>query len=170
MQDNPYAAPANPTSAEAETASAPTAGFGARLLAYTIDVVPLTLLTAAIFYCFLGFDETLKRYLADRGNLEARIDYLSQRNQIRDLSFLIYVFYCSVAECSLMQGTFGKRLLGLRVTNDQGQRLTIARSFGRNFGKIISYIPLGLGFLWAIWSKRRRAWHDMLAKTLVVKS
>ena len=75
----------------------------------------------------------------------------------------------ALLEGSAMQGTVGKRLLGLRVTDDNGKRLSMGRSFGRNFAKIISYIPIGLGFIWSLWSKRKRGWHDMIAKTLVIK-
>jgi uncharacterized RDD family membrane protein YckC len=82
----------------------------------------------------------------------------------------VYIVYCTLTEGSAMQATVGKRLLGLRVTDDNGGQLTMARSFGRNIAKIISYLPLGLGFIWAIWSKRKRGWHDMIAKTLVIKT
>jgi uncharacterized RDD family membrane protein YckC len=170
MLDHPDAASQDAQTVETQIPLPPSAGFGARLLAYVIDVLPITLATAGFFYAFLGFDQTLHRHWAERSDIDARIDYLRQRNQIRDLSFLIYVLYCAVAEGSAMQGTVGKRLLGLRAADDQGKPLTIARSFGRNCAKIISYVPLGLGFLWALWSKRRRAWHDMIAKTLVLKS
>ena len=139
------------------------------MLAYHVDVLPITFVTAAVFYLFYGFDDTFNRYLAARNDIDARIAFLSQRNQIRDLSFLIYIIYCAFTECSPMQGTLGKRLFGLRVTDNNGKSLTIGRSLGRNVAKIISLIPLALGFFWAIWSDRKRAWHDMIAKTLVVK-
>jgi uncharacterized RDD family membrane protein YckC len=68
-----------------------------------------------------------------------------------------------------MQATIGKRILGLRVLDARGIRMTIGRALGRNHAKIISYIPPGLGFLWALWSKRRQGWHDLIAKTIVVR-
>lgn len=169
MSENPYQTPSKANTHNSEGFNAPWAGFGARLLAYLIDVLPITLAIAAFYYLFLGFDETFQRYSTARGDINARIEFLAQRNQIRDLSFLVYIIYCALLEGSAMQGTFGKRLLGLRVTDYNGERLSLARSFGRNFAKIISYIPLGLGFIWALWSKKKRGWHDMIAKTLVIK-
>ncbi|MEZ6041360.1 MAG: RDD family protein [Planctomycetaceae bacterium] len=147
----------------------PLAGFGARLLAYLIDVVPITLAVASIFYFFLGFDEAVRQYVAARDDIDNRIDFLARRNQIRDFSFVVYIIYCGLLEGSAMQGTLGKRLVGVRVTDENGDRLSIARSFGRNFTKIVSYLPLGLGFIWAIWSRRKQGWHDMIARTLVIK-
>jgi uncharacterized RDD family membrane protein YckC len=134
-----------------------------------IDVVPITLLIAAVFYLFLGFDETLQKYLRRAADdLNARIEFISQRNQIRDLSFVVYILYCAILEGSALQGTIGKRLVGIRVTDNQGQRLTVVRSFARNFAKIVSFLPAGLGLLWAL-GKRKQAWHDMIARTVVVK-
>jgi uncharacterized RDD family membrane protein YckC len=74
-----------------------------------------------------------------------------------------------VADASPLQGTVGKRLLGLRVSDARGNRITIPRSIGRGAVKVVSIIPVGLGCLWALWSKDRRTWHDMAAKTLVLR-
>jgi uncharacterized RDD family membrane protein YckC len=145
------------------------ANFGRRLAGYLIDVVPITLLIAAVFYLFLGFDETPQRYLRRAADdFDARIEFISQRNQIRDLSFVVYILYCAILEGSVLQGTIGKRLVGIRVTDDQGQSLTVVRSFARNLAKFVSVLPVGLGFLWAL-GKRKQAWHDLIAGTLVVK-
>lgn len=171
MSQNPTQSPMQPTSQDDAGTRLQIAGFGVRLAAYGLDVIPITLMVFAVFYQFLGFDDTFRRYLNRGGdNVEARAEFLVQRNQIRDLSFIVYVVYCAILEESALQGTIGKRLLGLRVTDSQGRSLTMGRSIGRNSAKVISYLPCGLGFLWALWSKRKRAWHDMIAGTLVVKS
>ncbi len=169
VSENPYQSPLGSQTRGDAGFTAQWAGFGVRLLAYLIDILPITLATGAVFYFFLGFDDTVQRYFNERDDINARIEFLTQRNQIRDLSFMIYIVYCALTECSAMQATIGKRLLGLRVTDNNGNGLSIGRSFGRNFAKIVSYIPLGLGFIWVIWSKRKRSWHDMIAKTLVIK-
>jgi uncharacterized RDD family membrane protein YckC len=171
MSENPYQPSLRPDSQDNADSSLQCAGFGLRLAAYLMDVIPIILLIGAVFYLFFGFDETLQRYSSRApDDIDARIEFLVQRNQIRDLSFLAYIVYCAILEGSPLRGTIGKRLLGLRVTDNRGQYLTVGRSFARNFAKIVSYLPCGLGFLWALWSKQKRAWHDMLARTLVVKS
>ena len=30
-------------------------------------------------------------------------------------------------------------------------------------------LPLGLGYLWAIWDKQKQGWHDKMAGTVVVR-
>ena len=97
VSENPYEAPSESTSRDDGAFNAQWAGFGARLLAYLIDVVPITSAVAAVFYLFLGFDETFQQYSSARGDLDARIEFLAQRNQIRDVSFLAYIVYCGIA-------------------------------------------------------------------------
>ncbi len=169
-QENPYNVPPSASSEPPVESSAPPAGFALRFLAYLIDVLPITLVVAMLYIFFMGMGDTLKRYASDPRNIEARIAFLRQRNQVRDLSLLVNIVYCSLAESSSLQGTLGKRLLGIRVTDIYGHRLTIGGSFGRNLSKLISALPCALGFLWAIWSPRGQAWHDSIAKALVTKS
>jgi hypothetical protein len=73
-------------------------------------------------------------------------------------------------ESSERQATIGKQLLGIQVTDANGVRLTFVRSLLRNIAKIISSLPLGLGFLLAAFTARKQALHDLITKCLVVRS
>ena len=45
------------------------------------------------------------------------------------------------------------------------------RAFGRDvFGGNISLYALGLGFLWALWDKRKQTWHDKVVTSVAVRS
>ena len=50
-----------------------------------------------------------------------------------------------------------------------GGRPSNAQFIGRYFSYIVSGVPLGLGFLWIAFDKRKQGWHDKLAGTLVVR-
>lgn len=78
--------------------------------------------------------------------------------------------YFSLMESSSRQATLGKLALGLKVTSLDGQRISFMRATGRHFGKILSGLIIGIGFVMAGLTKRKQALHDMLANTLVVKS
>lgn len=65
------------------------------------------------------------------------------------------------------QGTPGKRLLGLRVTDLEGRRISFLRATGRHFAKIISALLLMIGYIMAGITERKQALHDMIAGTLV---
>lgn len=69
---------------------------------------------------------------------------------------------------SAWQATPGKRLLGIKVVDEDGQRITLARSTGRWFAAALSYLTFYIGFLMAAFTDRKRALHDMVASTRVV--
>jgi len=77
--------------------------------------------------------------------------------------------YFSLQEAGVHQATIGKRIMGLRVTDPQGNRVGFGRATGRYFGKILSGLILYIGFMMAGWTPRKQALHDMLADTLVVR-
>jgi uncharacterized RDD family membrane protein YckC len=143
---------------------------GKRFLAYLIDVLPITLLVFGVFYLFLGFDETLDKYLNRGTEIEPRIKFMEQRNWIRDISLLIWIIYCIIFEASPKQGTIGKSLMEIKVVDNSGNRLTLYKSLARNLSKILSYSIIALGFIWILFDKKRQGWHDKLNNTYVVSN
>jgi len=59
--------------------------------------------------------------------------------------------------------------VGLIVTDLKGQRITFARASGRFLGRLLSQIPLFLGYVLAGFTAKKQALHDLLASTLVLK-
>ena len=147
----------------------PPAGFWRRLLALAIDILPITAGLFVMFYYFFGLDKTLAGQLAGDQDAETYVQFLILRNRVRDLSFTIWVVYSAFADASPRHGTLGKSLMRLEVVaRDGGGPLTLQQSFRRNAVKFISWLPLGLGFAWALFSKNRETWHDKISKTAVV--
>jgi uncharacterized RDD family membrane protein YckC len=64
--------------------------------------------------------------------------------------------------------TPGKRLMGLRVIRDTGEAISFGTAFLRWVGYLISFLPLCIGFLWAGADRRKQAWHDKIAGTVVI--
>lgn len=132
------------------------ASFDQRLLASVIDYFVLTM--CYIFLLLLAF-----LFIEDKA---ARISLGVMLLPI--LPFLKFL-YGSFAEASASQGTVGKRLLNIKVTDMGGLRIGLSMSFGRNAAKIISVLPLFFGYLYSFLNKKQQCWHDILANTLVVK-
>ncbi|MFO0960991.1 MAG: RDD family protein [Isosphaeraceae bacterium] len=86
------------------------------------------------------------------------------------LSMAIQIGYNVYMISSPKQATFGKMALGLKVTDLYGQRITVGRAFGREFGKILSGLTLLVGYMMAGWTEKKQALHDMIASTLVLKT
>ncbi len=80
----------------------------------------------------------------------------------------VALFYYAGLESSESQATFGKRALGIKVTDLQGRRLDFRQAAMRWFAASLSYLALYIGFAMAGFTQRKQALHDLLASTLVV--
>lgn len=80
-----------------------------------------------------------------------------------------WVYYAGF-ESSSWQGTPGKKVLNIFVTDMTGNRITFGRATGRFFARIVTrLIPLGIGYILAGITERKQALHDMIASTLVLR-
>jgi uncharacterized RDD family membrane protein YckC len=87
------------------------------------------------------------------------------------VGFTALWLYFAGLESSPRQTTISGRWLGTRVTGLEGQRLTFGRASARHFSMYLSAVtPFGIGYLMALWTKRRQALHDWLTSTVVVKN
>ena len=84
-------------------------------------------------------------------------------------TFVVFIGYFVVLQSSTLQTTIGKALLGLKVSTVNGERASALRILGRELAKIVSAIPLYIGFLLAAFTGRKQALHDMIASTVVQK-
>jgi uncharacterized RDD family membrane protein YckC len=76
--------------------------------------------------------------------------------------------YFALMESSAKQGTVGKMVMSIKVTDEGGQRITFGRATGRYFAKIVSSIILFIGYIMAAFTEKKQALHDIMAKTLVL--
>jgi len=82
---------------------------------------------------------------------------------------LIGWLYFALMESSRRQATLGKRVLGLAVTDTEGERLSFARASARHFGKFLSIATLLVGFVMVAFTRRKQGLHDLLARSLVLR-
>ena len=85
------------------------------------------------------------------------------------LSVLAGWLYGALMESSSGGATIGKMVLNIKVTDMEGERIAFGTATARHFGKYLSAIILGIGFMMAGWTQKKQALHDMLANTLVVR-
>jgi len=81
---------------------------------------------------------------------------------------LLYFLYQAVGNYS--GATIGKRLFGIRVVRHDGAGLGFGRSLLRAGGYILSTPLLNLGFLWSLFDRDSRTWHDLLSGSAVVET
>jgi len=84
--------------------------------------------------------------------------------------------FISLAYFAYMEGgpkgqTLGKQALGIRVVDiSAGGPIGYGRAIVRWLGRIVSTIPLLLGYFWMLWDPQKQTWHDKMASCLVVKT
>lgn len=81
---------------------------------------------------------------------------------------VLHWLYYTLLESSPKQATIGKFTLGLKVTDLRGKRITFWHANLRYFCRLLSALPLLLGFLLIQFTRRRQALHDYVARTLVM--
>ena len=152
------ASPTKPTGArKAEDIAC--AGIGLRMLAAIIDGVPLGLGSWIVAAVGLG------AYVQLFGALEANSALVLYVIMVTTVQWL----YFALLESSGWQATLGKKAVGIAVMDVAGQRPTFAQASGRFFGKFVSSLILGLGYLQAAFDPKGQALHDRMAGCLVVR-
>jgi uncharacterized RDD family membrane protein YckC len=139
------------------------AGFWLRFAAYVIDSIILGLVFVPV-----GFVLGLLMANADVGD-DATMGMFQAVNGLVNVASIVATWlYSSLLESSSWQGTVGKKLVGLRVTDMSGHRISFGKATGRHFGKMLSGLICLVGFIMAAFTEKSQALHDQLAGTLVL--
>jgi uncharacterized RDD family membrane protein YckC/ribosomal protein L40E len=173
------AAPASPQPAAysqpvvyAPAQASPYAGFWIRVLAYILDRIVVGI-AAAPFYFVLVLPNALRiMQEAERDRQPSHDLIIAMIGSVATfvcIVFVSYWLYEALLTSSTWQGTVGKRVLRLKVTDEMGNRISFGRSTGRFFAKILSHLILWIGFIMVAFTDRKRGLHDIIAGTLVTK-
>lgn len=156
------------------------ANFGERLIALIIDGIIFWCIYLIIFRIF--FPSSFSNF--DYGNLIQEI-YSGKFNPLEYFNnllrfflswiifFLITIFY-NIFLIGKFGATMGKMIVGIKVVDENGRKISYGTAFIREFivknlvYPIIFFI-FYLGYLWALWDKKRQTWHDKIARTIVIK-
>lgn len=139
-----------------------------RLAAFFIDRIIVSIVLSIFFRIFFGW--TLD-FPFDNGVdfvwfNENMWSWITLHNLLREGVLIIYY---SLMESSKYQGTFGKIVMGIRVTGLNQERITLGKAILRNLSKILSGLILGIGYIMIIFDDRKQGLHDKIADTLVIR-
>jgi uncharacterized RDD family membrane protein YckC len=133
------------------------AGFWIRLVAFAIDTVLLMAVTLPLLLWVYGLQYLDPQGPKIHGPMELLISYV-----LPAVAAIVFWKYKSA--------TPGKMIVSARIVDAKtGGRLSNAQCLIRYFAYLVSLLPVGLGFLWIAVDRRKQAWHDKLAGTLVVR-
>jgi uncharacterized RDD family membrane protein YckC len=147
------------------------AGFGIRFLAYWVDYLILFPLDLMI-QLMMGnspFAIFQAQSLTDIEKIQ------SSSNSLLGMAIALplVLAYFLIFWVNYDGATPGKKLLGIKIVKDNGEKLTYPAAFIRWIGYMISAATMFLfciGYLWIIWDKKKQALHDKIAGTVVVRT
>jgi uncharacterized RDD family membrane protein YckC len=151
------------------------AGLPLRLVAFIIDslvlLVPMMIWTA-VFQSFTGSElptanDMLAAIVEGRDDDYDAMMSIALKHTIG--AFTIQGIYHALLESSVWQATLGKRALGICVTDERGERVTLKRAAGRHLGRLLCQFTLFFGYLMILLTARGQGLHDKAAGTLVVR-
>lgn len=135
------------------------AGFWRRVVAFLIDRFLIGFVNVALCLCYF--------FLSGMTWNSDELNTLSLTSGL--FGFLLKWLYCTLLESSASQATLGKALIGIKVTDELGCRISLLRANARYWAKILSTLTLGFGYLMAGYTRKKQALHDFVAGTLVVR-
>lgn len=83
---------------------------------------------------------------------------------------LLFWLYYGFMEGMGKHASIGKLMMGIKIANQDGSKVSIANASVRYFAKVVSTLILLIGFIMALFNSKRLTLHDNIAKTMVVKS
>ena len=137
------------------------AGFWKRFVAYIVDSI---IVQSVMFVLQIGL--AVLTSLPGFADSDAAIALVSVVFSLG--SMVLVLVYFAAFESGNWQATPGKKVLGIKVTDLEGNRITFGRALGRNVAKILSGLILGIGYIMAGFTERKQALHDMIAGCLVI--
>lgn len=64
--------------------------------------------------------------------------------------------------------TLGMRAWKVKLVRQDGMTISWGQAFLRFCYSIVSWIPLGAGYLWALIDKNKQAWHDKASRSYLI--
>lgn len=136
-------------------------GFWIRLVARILDAIILAIVNSLFYMPFLaGFSDMLS---------------VQDPQQQLGLQAILLVVQIAVGVAyetffvGKLGGTPGKLALSLRVVLPDGGKVTYLRAMGRYFGTVLSSLTLLIGYIIAAFDSQKRALHDHVCSTRVVR-
>ena len=145
------------------------AGFWLRLAAYIIDYFIISFvigIMASITMLIMGISAGI---FTDMDNPASQMIVISMSVIIGILALTGSWLYYALLESSSHQGTLGKMVLNLQVTDLNGDRISFYRASGRFFGKLLSTFIIYIGYIMIGFTEKKQGLHDILAGCLVTK-
>ena len=124
--------------------------FGAILYDFLLLV---TILVIASLITVIPFNINPENYL-----------FIVYQVYIYTISFLFYAWFWTHGG-----QTLGMKTWKFKIISVNGTRVNWVTAFIRFTFAIVSWLPFGLGYIWSMFDTKKRTWHDIVSKTLLIR-
>lgn len=83
---------------------------------------------------------------------------------IYSISFLFYGWFWTHGG-----QTLGMKTWKFKITSTDGGKVNWLKALVRFLVAIISWLPFGLGYIWSMFDRQKRTWHDIASKTQLIR-
>jgi uncharacterized RDD family membrane protein YckC len=149
---SPVQTPFKPQPANLGHGSVTYAGFWIRFLASCVDSLILGAVYLSLYFFFLFSAGQLAEFLAAA------------------FYAVVSLFYEGYFVSRGWYATPGKRALKLQVLDTHLQPVSFGVAMGRSFLKYVSLFTFGIGFIMAAFTTRKQALHDIMIRTVVIRT
>ena len=159
----PAAAPMSPVEPQPAMPAEPAqryAGFWRRFAAMFVDGL-LLFFPDAILRVSLGLPTVFSAHVLRQDEMGRFLFAIA-------VSTATWWLYCGLLESSAWRGTLGQQLLGIRVGDRGGRRISFARATAHYFAQWLSVMLCGIGYLFNLWTRHRQTLHDMVAGCVLI--
>ncbi|MBR2469342.1 MAG: RDD family protein [Fibrobacter sp.] len=137
-------------------------GFWARFAANFLDGILISIFVSPASIRII--------YLLSKGKI--RSDWISESACVAIAFYSVLYILSQVILLVLWykkQASIGKMAISAKIVDARtGKASTKNQLIGRYFAYLLSFLPLGLGFLWIAFDSKKQGWHDKLAGTAVI--
>ena len=91
------------------------------------------------------------------------------------LKIIVQIYYYLITQYFFVwfwvnnEGTLGMKTWKIKITNEDGNKISYIEAIIRFYTAIFSFIFFGLGFLMSFLRKDKKCLHDFISKTVLIK-
>ncbi|MBI3609458.1 MAG: RDD family protein [Nitrospirae bacterium] len=141
------------------------AGFWRRMAAFIIDMMLLEWITLLFVWIGSAAEDLALAHIVNEDLSGAVLEWAAMHTEVSTFLFIVYFSFFTFYGGQ----TPGKMALGICVITTDGLPVSWLRAIGRTICYNLDIFTLGVGFLLAAIPPAKRALHDLIAGTVVVK-
>lgn len=136
------------------------AGIGARVLGAILDFIFVMAIAYVVMIVFFWLFPTV-------GYSYEAIDAVNKGRGAL-IGLLVDALYTIILQSGTKQATWGQRIVGVKLQRADGGEVGVGVAIGRWLMSCLSSILLKIGYLIAIFTKKKQTLHDLVAGTVVL--